>query len=207
MTGRARVFIVDDDAAVRDALAVQLGAAGHDVVALPGAMDLLGICTPGIQGCVILDVDMPGMDGPALQEELARRGLRLPVIFLSGRGTIPITVRTVKAGAMDFLTKPVKAEVLLARVKEALEQCSRMSEDNAEYKSVRARLATLSRREREVMQLAVAGKTSKEIGQILSISYRTVDIHRTHAMQKTGSSNLLELARFASKCESIRLED
>lgn len=197
MTSQARVFIVDDDAAVRDALAFQLEAAGYDVTALPGARDFLDICTADTPGCVILDVDMPGMDGPALQEELERRGLRLPIIFLSGKGTIPVTVRTIKAGALDFLTKPVQARVLLDRVREAMKQSSRIRKQTEEYQSIVSRLATLTEREREVMQLAVAGHTSKEIGQMLGISYRTVEVYRAHVMQKTGASNVLELAQFA----------
>ena len=192
------VFIVDDDAAVRDSLAMLLDAAGYDVTTFPGADHFLDICTLDTQGCIILDVNMPNMDGPTLQEELTRRGMRLPIIFLSGQGTIPISVRTIKAGAVDFLTKPVDGSVLLTRVQEALEQCSIQQKQATVSQSAAARLATLSEREREVMMLAVAGHTSKEIAQHLSISYRTVEIHRAHVMQKTGASNILELARIAA---------
>ncbi|MGA7750053.1 MAG: response regulator [Gallionella sp.] len=204
MTDSTMVYIVDDDAAVRDALSMMLEAAGCAVATFPTASDFLDACTPSTQGCIILDVDMPDMDGPTLQEGLIRRGMQLPVIFLSGKGTIPITVRTIKAGAMDFLTKPVDGSVLLDRVQKALEQCSFLQKQAENYQSITSRLAALTEREREIMALAVAGHTSKEIAQRLAISYRTVEIHRTHVMQKTGASNLLELARIANVFESHR---
>jgi FixJ family two-component response regulator len=198
MSDISKVFIVDDDASVRDSISMLLEAAGYGVATFSSAHEFLAVCTHDTQGCIILDVNMPDMDGPALQEELTRRGLRMPVIFLSGQGTIPITVRTLKAGAMDFLTKPVKGTVLLARVQEALEQCSILQKKADTSNSIDARLALLTEREREVLNLAVLGHTSKEIAQRLSISYRTVEIHRAHVMQKTGASNMLELARMTT---------
>lgn len=189
------VFIIDDDAAVQDSLRMLLEAAGYPVAAFHGAEDFLEICTPDTQGCIILDVDMPDMDGPTLQEELNRRGLNFPVIFLSGHGTIPLTVRTLKAGAIDFLTKPVLGSVLIERVQEGMNKCANLQEQAKVFQSVAAKLATLTEREREVMKLAVEGYTSKEIAQRLDISYRTVEIHRAHLMQKSGASNMLELAR------------
>ena len=196
------VFIIDDDAVVLDSLRMQLEAAGYAVATFYGAEDFLEICTPDTDGCIILDVSMPDMDGPALQEELKRRGLNLPIIFLSGHGTIPLTVRTLKAGAMDFLTKPVKGSVLLARVQEAMEQSSILRKQAQASRSVASRLAMLTDREHEVLKLAVAGHTSKEIAQRLGISFRTVEIHRAHVMQKTGASNMLELARITSNQEA-----
>lgn len=195
MSGLNVVYIIDDDAAVRDALAMLLEASGHAVVAFRSAGEFLAACTPDWRGCIILDVDMPGMDGTALQAELPRRMVRLPTIFLSGKGTIPLTVRAIKAGAVDFLTKPVDRKVLLDRVQKALQQ-------GEAFHSIALRLAELTEREREVMKLAVTGHTNKEIGQQLGISYRTVEIHRTHVMHKTGATNLLELARIAETFES-----
>ena len=189
------VFIIDDDAAVLDSLRMLLEAAGYPIAVFHGAEDFLEICTPETQGCIILDVDMPDMDGPTLQEELKRRGLQLPIIFLSGHGTIPLTVRTLKAGAIDFLTKPVQGSVLIERVQEGMKKFAELQEQARIAKSVAARLSTLTEREREVMKLAVEGHTSKEIAQRLAISYRTVEIHRAHLMQKSGASNMLELAR------------
>lgn len=196
------VYVLDDDSAIRDSLSMMLEASGYAVATFASAGEFLDVCTPGRQGCIILDVDMAGMDGPALQEELLRRNVRLPVIFLSGKGTIPVTVRTIKAGAIDFLTKPVDGSVLLDCVQHALEQCPFLQRQTEDYQSISSRLAKLTEREREVLKLAIAGHTSKEIGQSLGISYRTVEIHRTHVMQKTGASNLLELARMAGTVES-----
>jgi two-component system response regulator FixJ len=202
MNDHAMVFIVDDDAAVRDSLTMLLETADYAVTTFPGASNFLDSCTPDTRGCVILDVNMPDMDGPTLQEELIRRSLQLPVIFLSGQGTIPVTVRAIKAGAMDFLTKPVDGLVLLASVKKALELSSLLQKQAEAFQSATLRLASLTDREREVMMLAIAGHTSKEIAQRLTISYRTVEIHRAHVMKKTGASNLLELARLAGLLHS-----
>ncbi len=198
MSDTTNIFIVDDDAAVRDSLAMLLEAADYAVATFPCADDFLNVCTPETQGCIILDVNMPNMDGPTLQEELTRRGLRIPIIFLSGQGTIPVTVRTIKAGAVDFLTKPVDGSVLLARVREALERGSLLQKQAEVTQSIAAQLAMLTEREREVMMLVLAGHTSKEIAQRMDISYRTVEKHRAHVMQKTGASNMLELARIAT---------
>ncbi|MGA9665947.1 MAG: response regulator [Gallionella sp.] len=195
------VYVVDDDAAIRDSLSMMLEASGYAVATCASAGKFLEICAPKSQGCMILDVDMPGMDGPALQQELLRRGVELPVIFLTGKGTIPVTVRAMKAGAMDFLTKPVDGSILLARVQNALENDSWQLKRAQAQQSIASQLAKLTGREREVMVLAVAGQTSKEIAQTLGISYRTVEIHRAHIMQKTGATNVLELARIANAIE------
>jgi FixJ family two-component response regulator len=201
MSDNHYVFIVDDDAAVLDSLRMLLETAGYPVATFHGATDFLEICTPDTLGCLILDVNMPDMDGPTLQEELNRRGLHLPIIFLSGHGTIPLTVRTLKAGAADFLTKPVAGSVLLDRVRKAMKDCAAIQEKAMATQSIAARLASLTEREREVMKLAVEGYTSKEIAQRLEISYRTVEIHRSHLMQKSGASNMLELARIIANAE------
>lgn len=202
MSDLTMVYVVDDDAAVRDALAMLMEAAGYTVASFGTASEFLDVCNPGTQGCIILDVDMPDMDGPTLQIELIRRGVQLPVVFLSGKGTISLTVRTLKAGAMDFLTKPVDGSIMLARVREALEKSSFLLKRVRANQSNASRLAKLTEREREVMMLAVEGHTSKEMAQRLGISYRTVEIHRAHVMQKTGAVNLLELARIANALES-----
>jgi len=194
MSDIKNVFVVDDDIAVRDSLAMQMEGAGYTVTTFHSAYDFLDACTPGTQGCIILDVSMPGMDGPAMQDELIRRGLKLPIIFLSGQGTIPLTVRTMKAGAMDFLTKPVEGAVLRARVQEALKRCSEMYDQAMGTQATAVRLASLTEREREVMMFSVAGHSCKEIASRLAISYRTVETHRTRVMQKTGVSNMVELA-------------
>ena len=198
MSDEAKVFIVDDDAAVRDSLTMLLDAAGYTVATFSGAEDFLDACRPDTLGCIILDMDMPGMDGPALQQELIRRGSRLPVIFLSGKGTIPMTVRTIKAGAKDFLTKPVDTSILLAEVNEALGQVLSQQKQDKSNQANDSRLANLSERERGILALVVEGLTSKEIAQRLGISHRTVENHRINLLQKTGTSNSMELVRIAT---------
>jgi FixJ family two-component response regulator len=196
-----KVFVVDDDLSVRDSISELLEIAGYNVETFHGAEEFLEICTPDTNGCIILDVNMPGMDGPGLQMELVRRKLLLPIIFLSGQGTIPLTVRAIKAGAMDFLTKPVKSSILLTRVQEAMEKLSVLRKQTEVSQFIDGRMALLTERESEVMQLAVAGYTNKEVAQRLGISYRTVEIHRSRIMQKTGAQNVLELARLCSSYE------
>ena len=198
MNTLATVFVVDDDAAVRKSLRMMLKAAGHVVETFSSANEFLAIFNPEIEGCIILDVTMPGMDGPTLQEELNTRGSRLPIIFLTGQGTIPLTVHTLKAGAMDFLTKPVQGKELLACVKQALDKSAQLQNQAHEAKSRAAKLDELTPREKEVMMLVIEGHTSKQIAQRLGISYRTVEVYRTHVMEKTGSENILDLARIAS---------
>jgi FixJ family two-component response regulator len=142
---------------------------------------------------------MPEMDGPAMQEELNRRGIKLPIIFLTGQGSIPITVRALKAGAMDFLTKPVDGTELLACVKQAMEKCADMVKQAAESQFKANRLATLTERERGILSLIVAGYANKEIAERLGISFRTVETHRAHIMEKTGATNLKDLLTLGSQ--------
>jgi FixJ family two-component response regulator len=146
------------------------------------------------------------MDGTMLQEELKRRAVRLPIIFLSGQGTIPVTVRAIKGGAVDFLTKPVDGSELLNCVREALKTDLAEQEQDADRQSTASRLSTLTDREREIMLLTIEGRTSKEIARQLSISYRTVESHRAHILRKTGAANLVELARLAAQMAPRTME-
>lgn len=191
MTISSTIYVVDDDAAVRESLTMLLEAAGYTVSTFQNPEEFLDKCAPECKGCLILDVNMPGMTGPELQEALAKRSIRLPILFLSGHGTIPITVRAIKAGAVDFLTKPVNGALLLERIREALQK----NGTGENQRAVNPRLSTLTRREREIMEMAVEGLTSKQIAKHLDISFRTVQIHRAHIMQKTDTANLMELAR------------
>ena len=195
MNSRDKVFVVDDDEAVRSAIAMLLRSAGHEVVTFAGAENFLEACTQSYEGCLILDVSMPGMDGPTLQQELLKRAIHLPILFLTGHGTIPTTVRAIKAGAMDFLLKPVDGAKLLVRVEEALKQNQEIRQRSVEQQGIARRLSELTDREREIMKGVVAGRTCKEIAQRLDISHRTVEIHRAHVMEKTGAANLADLAR------------
>jgi len=203
MHDRAKIFIVDDEEAVRDALVMLLETAGYEVSTFRSAKEFLTSYTPGNCECLILDVSMPEMDGPALQAELILRGAMLPIIFLSGYGTIPLTVRAMKAGAENFLTKPVEGTSLLMQVSMALEKHT-LRKASSDCQPANLRLAKLSDREREVLKLALAGHANKEIGRRLGISHRTAEVHRARILQKTGASNLLELASFAGMFENIQ---
>lgn len=195
------VFIVDDDAAVRDSLTLMIEQAGMHVQSFENAKTFLNAYQPNFFGCVIIDVKMPGMDGLQLQEELAWRKILLPVIFLTGHGDIPMSVRAIKGGAIDFLTKPVIREKLLICVRAAFTEAKKRLSDATQNREIATCLTKLTRREREVMLLAVQGHSNKEIGSYLGISYRTVEIHKSKIMQKTGANNLLDLARIARESE------
>jgi len=197
MINISNVFVVDDDEAVRNSLRMMLKVAGYEVAAFGSADEFLVTCTPETKGCIILDINMPGMDGHLLQEKLNHRHSDLQIIFLTGQGSIPQSVRAIKSGAIDFLTKPVDATILLARVRECLEHCSRQSESSTISKTRDSRLGDLTEREKEIMQLVVTGHTSKEIAELLGLSIRTVENHRANLMYKTGSSNVIELAKLS----------
>jgi len=199
MNNITNVYVVDDDEAVRKSLRMLLKTEGYSVATFSGAEEFLTICNQETAGCIILDVNMPEMDGPALQQELNRRGLNLPIIFLTGQGSIPITVRALKAGAIDFLTKPVDGTELLACVKKALKKCAELKIQSADLHSKAIRLATLTDREKEILSMIIAGHANKEIAEQLGISYRTVENHRAHIMLKTGASNLRDLIWLGSQ--------
>jgi FixJ family two-component response regulator len=194
MSGSPTVYIVDDDKVVRHALALLIETAGYTVQAFGSAESFLEASSADWRGCLILDVRMPGMDGPTLHQVMREHGIKLPVIFLTAHGNIPLTVRAIKAGAMDFLTKPVEAKVLLERIGAAMNL-------NSHFVEAQGRLSSLTEREQEVMQLAVAGKSNKEIARELDISPRTVEIHRSRVMHKTNASSLLELADYIKEIE------
>jgi RNA polymerase sigma factor (sigma-70 family) len=200
MSLKPTVFVVDDDAAVRDGLALLLDTAGLAVETYDGAAAFLAACSPARAGCLILDVRMPEMSGPELQAELIRRGVDLPIIFLTAHGDIPTTVQAMKAGAMDFLTKPVVGGELLERVRAAFENSARLREQATARQSLRERLEGLTGREREIMKLVADGLPNKEIARSLGISHRTVEVHRARVMQKTGVTNMVELSRLAQAC-------
>ena len=200
MSTEPTVYVVDDDAAVRDGLALLLETAGLPVRTFDGASAFLADYQPGRTGCLVLDVRMPEMSGPELQVELNRRGSDLPVIFLTAHGDIPTTVQAMKGGALDFLTKPVVGSELLDRVHAALEKSARAREQAAMTEALRERIEALTRREREIMALVAAGHANKEIARTLGISHRTVEVHRARVMQKTGVTNLVELSRLAAAC-------
>ena len=195
------VFIVDDDAAVRDSLTLMIEQAGIRVQSFENAKAFLSAYRPDFFGCIIIDMRMPGMDGLQLQEELIWRKIGLPVIFLTGHGDIPLSVRAIKNGAVDFLTKPVVREKLLVCVRAAFAEAKKRVSDIARNREMISCLAKLTGREREVMVLAVQGRSNKEIASRLGISHRTVEIHKSKIMHKTGATNLIDLVRIARESD------
>jgi FixJ family two-component response regulator len=196
------IFIVDDDEAVRTSLALLLETHGFKVASYDGAEALLADCLPTWQGCALLDVHLKGLDGLMLQGELQRRGVKLPIIFLTGQGDIPMTVRAMKAGAREFLTKPVSGEQLIPLIHAALAEDRQAHRREQEGQAKRELLARLSQRESEVLQLVLAGHANKDIARLLAISHRTVEVHRSHILAKTGVGTMLELAHLMAREEA-----
>ena len=196
-TSEATVFIVDDDPAIRDSLTLMIGQENLTVHSYASAEDFLEAAKPNCLGCIIIDIRMQGMDGMQLQEALSQRNTLLPIIFLTGHGNIPMSVRAIKAGALDFLTKPVTREKLMAAIHAAVLESERMLSENASQQDAVSRIAGLTDRERDVLKLAIQGYANKEIARHLGISHRTVEIHKSKIMHKTGAVNLLDLARIA----------
>lgn len=191
------VYVVDDDPDIRDSLAMLLQASGYVTKAFESATSFLSSGAPDTVGCLIVDVQMPEMDGIALQKELVARRSPLQVIVMTGHADIPIAVGAMKAGAVDFLEKPFDEPILLDSVRRALDRASTTGDQVKEARSAAARLALLTERERQVLDLIVAGKANKVIAHELSISPRTVEIHRARVMEKMDAGNLADLVRKA----------
>lgn len=196
-TADPTVFLVDDDAAVRDSISMLVEAAGYPVASYASAESFLSDSGPEMRGCLISDLNMPGLNGLQLQEEMALRGIRLPIVFLTGHGDIPISVKAMKGGAVDFHTKPVTGPDLLQSIAAALHLGEQWGSEDRQTSDAVNRLSRLTDRESAVMKGMVVGQTNKEIGKQLGISHRTVEIHKAHLMQKAGVSTVLELARIA----------
>jgi two-component system response regulator DctR len=191
----SKVHIVDDDEAIRDALSWLLQSRDVQAEAWDSAEAFLDCWTPRMAGCLLLDIRMEGMTGVELFDRLRERGCRLPVIFLTGHGDVPIAVSALKKGARDFVEKPFNDNDLVDRVIEALAFDAEQRAREAGQASVTARLATLTQSERQVMDLVVAGKLNKVIADDLGISMRTVEVHRAHVFEKMGVKTAVELAR------------
>ena len=191
------ILIVDDDPAVRDSLRALLESSGFEVRAFDSAKALLAASNLNTGACVIADIRMPDMDGLALQEELTRRQVGLPVIIVTGHGDVALAVRAMKAGAVDFIEKPFDEQAMLDSLGRAL-TLSSQTRDQAELtQAAESRLATLTGRERQVLEHLVAGRSNKVIAYELDISPRTVEIHRAHLMEKMQAKSLSELVRIA----------
>jgi two-component system response regulator FixJ len=198
------VFVTDDDEAVRDSLRVLLETAGYCVSAFASGADFLQALQPEQEGVLIVDVRMPGIGGLEVQDRLISEHVPLPVIVITGHADVPLAVRAMKAGAVDFVEKPFSEREILAAVERALEIGRQRHAAGIATAEAELRLAGLSAREREVMGLLVAGKPNKVIAYELSISPRTVEIHRARVMEKTRARSLSELVRLAIAGESMR---
>lgn len=187
-----KVFVVDDDDAMRDSLEALFHAAGINAVTFPSVESFLTDWAPQECGCLILDVKMPGKGGLALQEQLRTGGWWVPIIFITGFGEIPIAVRAMQAGAIDFLEKPVNEDQLLQRVRAALRF---HNGHNGTPPGMRARIDRLTDREREVLDMVLGGSSTREIADLLFRSEKTIEFHRRNIMKKLGVNNVVELVR------------
>jgi FixJ family two-component response regulator len=189
------VFIVDDHAGVRDSIAELVESVGLRHAAFESARKFLEAFDPAARGCLVLDVRMAHMSGPALQDHLNAMGARIPIVFISGHGDVEMAVRTLKAGALNFVTKPYRDQQLLDSINEALARDAAQRAAPGATSEFASKVATLSQRERQVVDLVVAGQSSKAIARTLTISYRTVELHRSHIFDKLGVQSVAELVR------------
>jgi len=197
----AIVFVVDDDSSIREAIESLVKLAGLRVESFGSAQEFLRAERPDLPGCVVLDVELPGLSGLDLQRELATHGIKLPIIFITGYGDIPMSVRAMKAGALEFLTKPFRDQDLLDAIQQALERDRAARQHSREIAELRERFDALTSREREVLLLVVAGWLNKQIGFELGISEITVKIHRGRVMEKMAAQSLAELVRMTERLE------
>jgi FixJ family two-component response regulator len=189
------VFIVDDDASVRRSLQALLGEVGIPAADFPSAEAFLEVVRDDTRGCLLLDVRMPGMSGLQLQEILHERGVNLVVVLLTGHADVPMAVRAMKAGAADFIEKPFNPQQLVERIHTCLEADTQAFAEAQRRREAEALLRQLTSREREVLDLLVSGKPSKVIASALGISEKTVDVHRSNVMRKTGTRSVAELVQ------------
>jgi len=193
------VYLVDDDAHMLKALSRLLSTKGYEVRPFDSAEEFLAHHDPAFPGCAILDLSMPGLDGLALQQALATDGVQRPIIFLTGKGSIPASVSAMKAGAIDFLTKPVSKNELLQAISRAEQVDFQTRQADVELAAAKAKIASLTPREREVLTHVVAGRLNKQIAGDLGTVEKTIKFHRGHMMQKLGVRTVADLVRLAEK--------
>jgi two-component system response regulator FixJ len=197
------VHVVDDDDAMRRGLKFLISSAGYEVRTYPSAQAFLEACQSAMDGCLVLDVRMPGMDGLELLDHLLERGVKLPVIFITAYGNIPMAVRALKNGAFDFLEKPFEGSELLTRIHHALAQSAQAPARQQASAEIQKRLSCLTPREGEVLRRVVAGMLNKQIAADLGISIKTVENHRAQVMDKMQAPNLAELVRMTILVDSL----
>ena len=193
------VYVIDDDRQIRDGLHSLIRSVGLRAETFASAQEFLEAKHPDAPACLVLDVRMPGLSGLDLQLRLADQNQHLPIIFLTGHGDIPMSVRAMKEGAHEFLTKPVRGQDLLDAVQKAIASDRSLRKERAEFEEIRARFASLTPREKEVLDLVVAGLLNKQIADRLGTSELTVKTHRAHLMEKTRADSLAHLVRMAEK--------
>jgi FixJ family two-component response regulator len=193
------VFVIDDDRSVRDALAGLLRSVGLTVQSFGSTQEFLQSERPDLPGCLVLDVRLPGRSGLDFQRELADQGIDLPIVFITGHGDIPMSVRAIKAGALEFLTKPFHDQELLDAIQLGIERDRSRRRDAAAIAELRERFGSLTRREREILALVVTGRMNKQIAGDLELSEITVKVHRGHVMRKMRAKSLADLVRMADR--------
>lgn len=193
------VYVIDDDQSIREALSSLLWTVGLEVHAFPSTRDFLEAKRPDAPSCLVLDVRLPGVSGLDFQSELNNSKISFPIIFISGHGDIPMTVRAIKAGAIEFLTKPFREQELLDAVQTGIQQDRLRRQQDAGMAGLKERFESLTTREREVMALVVTGRMNKQIAADLGLSEITVKVHRGNVMHKMGAKSLADLVRMADR--------
>ncbi len=194
---KSTVFVVDDDQAMRNSLKWLIESVGVPVESFSSADDFLAQYQPGRAGCLVLDVRMPGMSGLELLEHLAERSIHIPAVMITGHGDVPMAVRAMKSGAIDFIEKPFNDEALLDAIRRALAYEEQHRSFHSEHVQITERLSHLTPREHEVMEMVTAGRSNKEIANALGVSAKTIEAHRARVMEKMQAGSLAELVRMA----------
>lgn len=196
---KAVVYVIDDDESIREALRSLLATVGLDVRTFPSTRDFLEAKRPDAPACIVLDVRLPGVSGLDFQSELSRSDINFPIIFISGHGDIPMTVRAIKAGAIEFLTKPFREQELLDAVQTGIQQDRQRRQSAAGMAGLQERFGSLTTREREIMAHVVTGRMNKQIAADLDLSEITVKVHRGNVMHKMAAKSLADLVRMADR--------